>query len=250
MPRTRAYGRPPRPAQCSADSTTKATEADPGTGPEPPLSYGETVASFGTAATVSSAATTSTTSALPALIISSAQSRAIEAEAPPLQMVVVGPRRPRVWHTAPPVAFSTTLEKLSTAGLLGSAAMLSSKPPVLSADPAPVANTSPTLSRSFLGSLSSASSQASREAAIAMRDRLFMCRHSERGANVLPSREGARPSAWRPATTASDTSATPTPRPLTGPRPVITASRDGSSSWSRSPRGVVSTSATLLPPNA
>ena len=148
---------------------------------------------------------------MPALINSRAQSSAIEADAPPLQMVVVGPRRPSVWQTAPPVAFSTTLEKLSTAGLFGLSAMLWSKPPVLSLDPAPVAKMSPTSSSAFLGSFSPASSQARRDAAIAIRDRWFMCRHSERGAYVRPSSDGARPAARRPAAMAALTSAMPVP---------------------------------------
>src|SRR5690606_9250199 len=231
-----------RAAQCSADSTTKATAADPGS--SSPVAYGTGPVGR------SSAATTRTTSALPDRISSSAQSSAIEADAPPLQIVVVGPRSPSVWQTAPPVAFSTTLEKLSTAGLFGLSAMLSSKPPVLSADPEPVAKISPTSSSAFLGSFSPASSQARREAAIAILDRWFMCRQSERGAYVRPSSDGAFPAPCRPAATAALTSATPVPAPVTGPSPVITASRRGSSSYGRGPRGRVSTSETLLPPKA
>ena len=42
----------------------------------------------------------------------------------------------------------------------------------------------------------------------------------------------------------------PVPMGVTGPSPVITASRRGSSSYGRGPRGRVSTSETLLPPKA
>ncbi|GAA2794992.1 hypothetical protein [Nonomuraea dietziae] len=148
------------------------------------------------------------------------------------------------------MAFSTTLEKLSTAGLFGLSAMLSSKPPVLSADPAPVAKTSATSSSALRGSLSSASSQARREAAIARRDRRFMCRHSERGANVRPSSDGACPAARRPAAIAAAVSAMPVPAPVTGPSPLITACLRGAGSYGTGSLGLASTSETLLPPKA